>query len=161
MMSLNEYIKKFDEFQKSLPEMLMAEVVGTVGADIRATVANRVITTGNKGSGGRFTPYKPKKDGSMGSYAELRRLKGLQVIYKDFSFSGGMWRSFNVVDSELYKTGFKVRFGGTGDPINQNIINWQSEREKESIIDMTNLETEALGKRIDKIVLRKFKEFGL
>jgi hypothetical protein len=162
MMSVAEYSKKLSQFQKDLPKVLMIETMLTEGADIRATVTNRVITTGNKGSGGRFTPYKPKKDGSMGRYAELRRLHGLQVAFKDFQFTKQMWDSFNVLRDEckLFKSGFMVRLGGTNQRA-QDIISGQSKYEEETIIDMTDAETQALAKRIDKIVLRKFKEYGL
>jgi hypothetical protein len=162
MDTIGEYVKKLDKFSKDLPMLIMNETMETVGADIRATIENRIVTTGNKGSGGRFTEYKKKKSGAPGSYAELRRLHGLQITFKDFFFSGEMWRNFNVLRDQckLYPDGFLVRFGGVSKRA-QDIIDGQSGYEKEDIIDLTDAETEALGKRIDQIVLRKFKEYGL
>ena len=165
MISVAEYSKKLDKFQKDLPKALMVEVMEIAGADIRGTVENRVITTGQKGSGGSFTPYATRKKGGAevtGRHAELRRLHGLQIAFKDFQFTKQMWDHFNILRGEckLYDNGFKVRFGGTNQRA-QDIIDGQSKYEKESIIDLTDAEVQALAKRVDKIVLRKFKEFGL
>jgi hypothetical protein len=64
-MTIGEYIKELEKFRKDLPKWLMAETMGTVGADIRAAVNVRVENRGERASGGRFTPYKKRKKGGV------------------------------------------------------------------------------------------------
>jgi len=84
-----------------------------------------------------------------GGYAEIRRLSGELNIYKNFFFTGEMWKKFGIVASKLKKNGFMIRLGGKT-PEAQRKIDENSKRERANIIDASEKEEKALAVYVDE-----------
>jgi len=96
-----------------------------------------------------------------GGYAELRRLQGLQIAYKDFSVrgevGGGMWSNFGMTSNNMTKDGFKIIYKGKTSEA-QDIIDAQSKREGQSIIALTKGEIQNISDRVSKIIDKDLKK---
>ena len=156
-MTLDEYINKLENALQQI-EREGERQVAIAGADIAALVTNRVIQKGENADGGKFTPYsntpvpaywyigkgrrnasdsavKAKaKKGEKISYKEFRQLNGLNVAFKNFEFTGAMWRNFRVLRVEQSGFKFSAIIGGAI-PMEQNKIDWLSKQEGRIIIE--------------------------
>ena len=127
------------------------------GLDLVALVSTRVIQRGETADGGRFSNYSEKptpaffyfgksrnqageravqkasKDRRPLSYSEFRRVNGLEVSFKNFEFTGALWRGFGVKSVESSPEGVAVTIGGMNTDAAQK-IQWLSEQEGQSII---------------------------
>lgn len=127
------------------------------GLDLVALVTNRVIQRGETADGGRFSNYsetqvpaffyfgrsrnqsgeqtvrKAAKDRKPLSYSEFRRANSLEVGFKNFEFTGAMFRGFGVQGVETSPDGVTVVIGGTNSDSAQK-IEWLSQQEGRSII---------------------------
>ena len=95
-----------------------------------------------------------------GGYAELRRLEGFSNANKSFEFTGEMWRKFGVVRTTVTGNGITITLGGKTDAA-QNKIDWNSEREGRSIIDISPAEVAHVQKKIDKLIQGYIVKFNL
>lgn len=135
------------------------------GLDLVALVSTRVIQRGETADGGRFSNYsetptpaffyfgksrnqsgekavqRASKERRPLSYSEFRRVNGLEVAFKNFEFTGALWRGFGVVSAESSPEGVTVVIGGTNTDASQK-IGWLSEQEGRSIIQPSPAEIE-------------------
>lgn len=61
-----------------------------ISLDALALVKRRVINRGQTASGGRFRPYSP-------DYKKVRQAAGRPTTYKNFSFTGDMWKDVQPI----------------------------------------------------------------
>jgi hypothetical protein len=130
-------------------------------------VLNRIQQKGENAEGGKFTPYstKPvppffyeaiavrkgvtsklkeyKEENKNLSYADFRRLAGRQTDNKDFTMTGDMWNSFNVI---AVQDGFSINAEfGFLDPAQKQKYDWNNEREPSEIVDFSEQEMSDFG----------------
>lgn len=86
-----------------------------------------------------------------GGYAQLRKLEGFTNKSKSFEFTGEMWRKFGVVRVSATSRGVTVTIGGKT-TASQDKIDWNSEREGRSIIDISKQELKYLEDKVDKFI---------
>lgn len=132
-------------------------------------VNTKATYTAGKKAADRWATIKTKsgKNAKLmrlpGGYAELRRLQGLQIAFKDFWVRGGaasMWSNFGMIDYMKRQDGFKIVFGGQTEEA-QDIIDGQSDRENQSIIALTEKEVEDLQQMVYLTVERELKRQGI
>ncbi len=137
--------------------MNLSQAVASAGADLCADIAQRVINSGEKSEGGKFSDYSTKKVPAfwyMGrslnnqgeakvkaaakkkegvSYKEFREFNNRPTNFKNFSFSQEMWRGFGVKKVESNGGTYTLVIGGKT-PESEQKIAWMSGQEKVSII---------------------------
>ena len=171
-MTLNDLIRRLDNVLQGI-ERDGERQVAIAGGDIAALGTKRVIEQGKTADGGRFTPYSRKqipaffyvgksRRGSADnevkrkarkketlSYSDFRQLNGLNVTFKNFEFTGSMWRNFRVL--KVQRTGYKFTavLGGAV-PLEQNKINWLSAQEGRSIIEPSEAELKVVTDNLNK-----------
>lgn len=156
-MTVSEYIKQLSAALSKI-EGEGERQAARAGLDVVALVSTRVIQTGKTADGGRFTPYSQRggpafwffgksRSGSgeqqvrraarekrYVSYAEFRRFNNLKTDFKNFEFTGDMWRNFKVLRTEKTATGYLVTIGGATQDA-RNKIEWMSDQEGRLIIE--------------------------
>ena len=161
-MSITEYIKQLDAAIARI-ESGAEQQVARAGLDLVGLISTRVIQQGKTADGGRFTPYSRDQipaffyfnrsrnnSGEQGvrraakekrgvSYAEFRQLNGLKVDFKNFEFTGDMWRNFRVKKVERTGTGYRLTIGGASEDARQK-IEWLSDQEGRLIIEPSRQE---------------------
>jgi hypothetical protein len=134
------------------------EVEGArVGADAAALVEDRIVTKGEKNTGGNLSPYStkpvpaflyfgrsPNQAGDKAvrdrakkregvSYREFRALNGLNVSPKNLQFTGEMWQGFGVIGVRKIGEGIvEVEIGGKN-PRSSLLLAAHSDRENTRI----------------------------
>jgi len=94
-----------------------------------------------------------------GGYKQAREIEGLQTQYKDFEFSGQMWRMFGVKRSATAKDNVRVWIGGRSTR-SQKLINKNSKREGKPLIDMSKEEIATMEKVIDNEISKLMKKLN-
>jgi hypothetical protein len=153
-MTLEQFISNIDTLKKYLVEDFNKDVMLLAGQDMVAGVKGRVQSTG-KLTDGTTRKYStrgfvfktkdflqksaiPKSKGGgvpvevflKGGYEEFRRIQGLQTAYKDYNYTGEMWRNTKVLKE---KTDSKFVYIGGTTPMAQNKINLNSKRDGQPI----------------------------
>jgi hypothetical protein len=83
-----------------------------------------------------------------GGYAEIRRLSGELNAYKNFFWTGEMWKKTGITARKLSANGFKIRIAGRT-PAAQDKLDWNSEREGINLLDVTPTEEKELIAYVD------------
>lgn len=94
-----------------------------------------------------------------GGYKQARQIEGLETSFKNFEFSGQMWRMFGVKRSATSKNNVRVWIGGRTRR-SQRLINENSKRENKPIIDMSKKEIDIMEKVVDKEIQRLLQKHG-
>lgn len=123
--------------------------------EIVVEVKKRVITQGISANGSKFSDYSE-------SHAKKRRARGLDTSKKNFQFSGSMWDSFGVFEEKQRSGGVTIWLGMSGRNTdgrrsNQELVNLHSDRENQSIIEVSPSEVE----RITEEIREKVKNYIL
>ena len=109
-------------------------VAARAGSDIVALVTRRVIEKGLNSEEQSFSPYSPE-------YKKFREKKNRNTGFKSFEFTGSMFRGFQVIAVQRTSTGVRITIGGSNQD-SADKIEWNSKREKKSIIKPTRKELE-------------------
>ena len=153
-----------------------SNLVAAFGSDLCASIAGRVINSGESSDGSSFSSYSTtpvpafwyfgrsrnsaaeakvkaaaKRKESI-SYRQFRGFNNLQEAPKNFSFTNEMWRGFGVKKAEYVGGKYVLLIGGKTKESNERIA-WMSGQEGRSIIAPNDQELNRLAKAItDKIV---------
>lgn len=145
-----------------------------ISANLPALVVRRVLSSGEGPTGAKFSPYsdnglKPFKllnrslsagaesrfrnelKKGLVSYKKFRELNNRKTGFKNFEFSGEMWRKFGAVESQAGEDFFLVVFGGLSEEA-QKKINFSSEREGLEIIAPSPEEVEILAASLEQFI---------
>lgn len=165
MGSINEQIQRFEAIKNRL--LNLSDAIATAGADLCADIADRVINRGERGEGGKFSPYSTKevpafwymgrslnaqgeakvkaaaKNKEGVSYKEFREFNNRPTGFKNFSFSQEMWRGFGVKKVESKGGEYTLVIGGQTKESEEKIA-WMSGQEKVSIIAPSKQERDRL-----------------
>lgn len=165
MGNISDIKKRLTEIQNRLKNLSSA--VAVAGADLCADIAQRVINSGEKAEGGKFSPYSTKEVPAfwyMGrslnaggeakvkaaakkkegvSYKQFREFNNRPTNFKNFSFSQEMWRGFGVKKVESKGGTYTLVIGGKT-PESEEKIAWMSGQEKVSIIAPNDEEKQRL-----------------
>jgi len=153
-MTLDELMTNIDTLKKYLVEDFNKDIMLLAANDMAADVKDRVQKTGELTDGSkrkystRGFVFKTKdflqksaipktKGGGVpievflkGGYEEFRRIQGLQTAYKDYNYTGEMWRNTKALKE---KTDSKFVYIGGTTPMAQNKINLNSKRDGQPI----------------------------
>lgn len=91
-----------------------------------------------------------------GGYKQMRQLEGLQVAFKDFEYSGQMWRMFGVKREITTANQISITIGGRT-ARSQDLFDKNSKREGKPLIDMSQGEITTMNKVVDKEILKLMK----
>lgn len=145
MGSFSERINDIDKAIKDLRNNRSKDSLKTT-ADALALVKRRVIQSGQSATGAAFSPY------SRG-YAEVRSSAGRPAGFKNFSFTGDMWKRIvpvlfsNTTDTTLIVFGSKDSFTQFKHDVN-------SQRENIAITALSKSELEFLSDLNEQRFLR-------
>jgi len=128
---------------------------------------NRIQQKGENAEGGKFTPYSTtpvpaffyeaiairkgvqsklkeyKEESKNLSYADFRKLAGRQTDNKDFTMTGDMWNSFNVI---AVQEGLNINAEfGFLDTKQKEIYEFNNKREPSEIVDFSEQELSDFG----------------
>ena len=166
--------KRLTDIQNRLKNLSSA--IAVAGADLCADIAQRVINSGEKAEGGKFTPYSTKdvpafwymgrslnaggeakvkaaaKKKQGVSYKQFREFNNRPTNFKNFSFSQEMWQGFGVKKVEANGGTYTLVIGGKT-PESEEKIAWMSAQEKVSIIAPNEEEKQRLLKTLTNKVL--------
>jgi hypothetical protein len=174
MGSISEQIQRLEAIKNRL--LNLSDAIATAGADLCADIADRVINRGERGEGGKFSPYSTKevpafwymgrslnaqgeakvkakakaKEGM--SYKEFREANNRPTAFKNFSFSQEMWRGFGVKKVEATGGDYTLVIGGQTKESEEKIA-WMSGQEKVSIIAPSEEEKRRLIQTLTNKVL--------
>lgn len=123
--NLNEFIDIQNQVLSDF-ESLFPSVMTTVGSDIVTLVRDRVQQTSQTAQGGSFSDYSP-------SYLTVRLEAGKQA-FKDFTFTGDMWRDYKVISTSGSGTTARTRIGVTRSDNIEKLTNL-SDQEQKSIVE--------------------------
>lgn len=176
-MTISEKIAQLDGIEKMLRGGA-ANIVAALGADLCASLADRVINTGKNSEGQQFSPYSEKKVPAFWyygrslnaggeakvraaakkkegvSYREFRQFNNRPGSPKNFSFSNEMWRGFGVKSAQFEGGQYILVIGGKT-KVSSDRIAYVSSQEGRSIIEPTAQELARLAKQLtDKITNR-------
>ena len=165
-MTIAELSQRIDRAVQRLDNEIEAQAA-KAGADLVALITLRVVQSGKSADGAPFSPYsttelpaffyfnrsrsagaeskvraKAKKKEPI-SYREFRQINNLNPAPKNFEFTGEMWRNFGVLRVQRTPAGATLTIGGRT-PAAAEKIDWNSEREKRSIIQPSPQEIETI-----------------
>lgn len=163
-MTILELSQRIDRAVQRLDNEIEAQAA-KAGADLVALITLRVVQSGKNAEGTPFSSYsdtqlpaffyfnrsrsagaeskvrsKAKKKEPI-SYREFRQINNLNPAPKNFEFTGEMWRGFGVLRVQRTPTGATLTIGGRT-PDAAEKIDWNSERERKSIIQPSKQEIE-------------------
>lgn len=95
-----------------------------------------------------------------GGYAQLRRLEGFTNARKSFEFTTQMWRGFGVKRTSITQNQIIITLGGKNLEA-QKKIDYNSQREGVSIINISDKELKELAKMVDKEIQKYVNKVGL
>jgi len=130
-MELKPYTLKFSQAIDELPTAIAEKFRIVAGNDLKEMIKLRV-QTGEDSEGGGFKPYAPLT-------VEIRQNKGMQTSFKDFTFTGEMWRKFGEKSFTATKNNASITLGGTNADAEMK-INDNTEREGKNIIEPSDEE---------------------
>lgn len=175
-MTIAEAIARIDNIERRLRGGLSNELAAA-GADLCASIANRVINNGENADGGNFSPYSTKevpafwyvgrsRSGAADnrvrqaaarretlSYAEFRQINNLPTSPKNFSFTNEMWRGFGVKKAVFTGNEYILTIGGKTQA-SADKISWMAGQEGRSIIAPNNQELNRLARVLTEKALR-------
>lgn len=145
-MTHREYIVKLGGVIANFNQLLFKQVTATGQAAevLILDVIERVRNTGKDAKGNSFSPYSDK-------YKKMRSKKGRETGFKNFEMTTQMWKDFQNRDKKVDDSGISITQKGTSE---QFKINYQSEYEKKSIIDISKKEEEKYVDNINKAVYK-------
>ncbi len=174
MSSIQDQINRLEAIERRLDGGAIQAVTVT-GADMAASIANRVINTGESADGSKFSPYSTKevpayfyygksrnasgeakikaaaKKREGVSYSEFRGFNNLGQV-KNFSFTNELWRNFNV-KKVSYSGGIYSLVLGGANKASEDKIGWMKGQEGKSIIAPNRVETGRAKQEILKFVI--------
>lgn len=169
-MTLSELSQRIDTALDRI-ESEVEQQAAIAGSDLVALITNRVIQKGQNADGGNFSPYSTKevpaflffnksrnnsaeatvrkkaKKKEPISYKDFRELNNLNTNFKNFEFTGSMFRGFRLLKVEKTTTGVKITIGGSN-PDSEKKIGWLSEQEGQSIIRPSSEEIAIVQKNL-------------
>jgi hypothetical protein len=170
-MTLDEYKRKLQEARREILASLDREA-DTAATDAAALVENRVVGSGKRADGGRFSPYSTKKapaylyfgrsvnqSGEAAvrrqarlrqgvSYRDFRIFNGRGVSFKNFQFTGRMWQGFGVVSvQEVRKAVYRITLGGKNQ-YTKTLLAQHSAREGVNIVEVSDQEKNQVIKAV-------------
>lgn len=174
MSSIQNQINRLEAIERRLNGGAIPAVTVT-GADMAASIANRVINTGESADGSKFSAYSTKevpayfyfgksrnasgearvkakaKKREGVSYSDFRGFNNLGQV-KNFSFTQAMWRGFGI-KAVAYSGGvYTITLGGrTEDSADK--IGWMKGQEGKSIIAPNQEEKERAKTEIQRFII--------
>ena len=140
--SIDVWIAGFDEKLRAFP-LQTQRILKLAGRDAIEMIRRR-IQTGGGGVDDKFTDYSVYWEG-------VRKRKGMQTGYKDFDFTGDMWKSTKEIESSPDR----VVIGPTGAK-NRLKAEYNVEREDQYILDVTPKERQIIERNIERMVIKFF-----
>ena len=153
-----------------------ANIVAALGADLCASIADRVINSGKNADGQQFSPYSEKKVPAFWytgrslnasgeakikaaakkkegvSYREFRQFNNRPGAPKNFSFSNEMWRGFGVKNAQFESGKYILVIGGKT-KVSSDRIEFTSSQEGRSIIEPDTQELNHLAAQLTNKIL--------
>ena len=130
------------------PDAIMERFRIVVSNDLTALIRLRIQSTGTNADGGSFKEYAEITK-------QIRQSRGMQTNFKDFTFTGEMWRKFGEKSFSKGSQKLSVTIGGKSQSAEKK-INDNTEREGISIIapsdDELKKTEEILIDEIDKYI---------
>ena len=123
-----------------------------VATSANTLLQNRIINTGYNAYNRQFDPYSKQ-------YAKFREKKGRQIGFVDFSFSGRMWSSVQVVSSEGEHAKGMARISTLSDEQMQK-LSGNTER-KGTILDLNEKERSEIAALMSKRLTEIWHNQGL
>lgn len=129
---------------------------GSIMLDVASTantrMQTRIITTGYNAENRMFEPYSKR-------YAKFREKEGRQTGFVDFSFSGRMWSSVQVVSSEGEHAKGIARISARSDE-HMKKLSGNTER-KGTILDLNEKEVEEVRSVMENRLVKIWHDQGL
>lgn len=135
MAELSVYIEGITRLIVKLPQELQT-MLSVAAKDAKALIEDRVTKRGIAADGEAFTPYSE-------SWAKVRAKKPRQTEYKDFLYTGNMWRGAGT--KTLTPT--EATVGASSADVHK--IEHNNEREKKEIFDLSEKERELIARNIE------------
>ena len=150
------YIEKVRRLEQELLTGLQVRAE-RLGADVLADIKQRVVQTGQSATGAGFSPYSEKpvpaffyrnksrnasaerelsalaKAGKPVSYKQFRQINGLNTGYKNFEFTGAMWRNVQSKSVQVQPGLVSINIQGSTAE-SAALIGYHTKREGVSII---------------------------
>ena len=139
MRTIDQFMTDLDIFKNYLENSFAQDILTEATMDMSAQITGRVQQTGKLASGITHV-YSPW-------WAEERTKKGLQTAYKDYFYTGEMWRNTGLVPGKTTKQ--KVFIGGKTAEA-QYKLNENSRIDKTNILMPTEEEVERAAAYIRK-----------
>lgn len=134
-MEIVPYALKINAGIQSFDDAIMQRFRSIISMDLTAIIEQRVLTGKNKDGGG-WKPYAEKTK-------DIRRKAGKETEFKNFEFTGEMWRKFGEKSSSKTEKTLSVTIGGTNAD-SQMKIDDNSEREGMVIIEPSQSEIDTV-----------------
>lgn len=174
-MTIPEAILQIDNIEKRLRGGL-STYVASVGADLCADIADRVINSGQSSDGSQFSHYSTRQapaffyvgrsrsaaaDSKVKalsaahrtlSYQQFRQINNLPTSFKNFSFTNEMWRGFGLKKAYFTGTEYVLVIGGKTAASAEKIA-WMARQEGKSIIHPNPAELSGIARVITKKAL--------
>lgn len=178
-MTVEQFITNVNELKKYLVDDFNKDIMIVVSNDMVSGIKERVQKTGmlHDGTIRQYSRHGflfradqflqksaiPKSKGGgvpvevflKGGYEEFRRIQGLQTEHKDYNYTGDMWRNTGVLKE---KTDSKFVYIGGKTPMAQNLINKNSQRDKEPIIMPSPKEIEDRADMVGELLSMKIND---
>lgn len=176
-MNLEQYATAIQKAKEELLSSLGRESA-VVGADAAALVENRVVGSGKRSDGQRFSPYSTKKVAAFRyfgrsanqtgeravrdkakrregiSYSEFRQLNGRGVAFKNFQFTGQMWQGFGVTAVvQVSPAVFKITLGGKTERT-RTLLGYHEKREGSDLTEPSKEELQQIATALEQRVIK-------
>jgi ABC-type uncharacterized transport system ATPase subunit len=151
-MDLNEYNNRLEGVINDLKGGAHADLMVTIANDAIAMIKQRVQETGVNARGGKYKEYTERTK-------EIRKSKGRQTGFVDFTFTGRMWSSVAVVlDKQQLQEGVAVIRPKNEEESEKMLKNMKM---RGRILDLNEKEISFLAENYDKGILQIFRNNGL
>lgn len=172
-MNLDDLKKSVQALKTALLSSLETEVQ-VAGMDAAALVEQRVVSTGKKADGARFSPYSTKpvsayyyfrrslnqsgeqsvrraaKERQGVSYRQFREFNGRNTNVKNFQFTGRMWQGFGVRRVVRMSAGvFRIELGGKTQ-YSETLLGYHEAREGTDLGEVSQQEAEMVKRGIER-----------
>lgn len=172
-MTAKDFANRLRAAVRLIQDGLPTEVEARAKLDLIALVKDRVVQRGLDKDGQRFSSYSTKKvpaflyrgrsrsqgaeervtalgkKGVMLSYKDFREVNNLNSSFKNFEFTGEMWRSINVLETRSTKNQVTVIIGADNQEAADK-LQFNSETENVNIIEPSKEEIEVVRKNLEK-----------
>lgn len=150
-MSNEEIIVKLNELAKAISENT-PEIIQEVALNAKALIQERIQETGNNAQEQSLNAYSE-------SYKKIRSKRGFETSFTNLTFTGEMWRSTSIIDTNQQGNKYVVSIGGNTS-ITKDKILWNSERYGD-ILKTSSAEEDKLASQVNESLNQIIKQVGL